>query len=135
MRLIPPELTTAILTALSIASAWFATWLARRGKREDTKIAEAGQAFNQLKELAEARSAEIARLTADLAAARADIDRVRGSWESRWERQMTRCRNVTDSLIRAIDALKLKAGADAEREAAQVHRALAQHDEDDHSGI
>lgn len=132
MRLIPPELTTAILTGLSICSAWFATWLARRGKREDVKIAEQGQAFSQLRELAEARQAEIQRLTSDLSAARAEVDRVRDAWETRWTRQMSRCRNVTDSLIRAIDALKLKSGAAAEQEAENVRRVLAQHDEDDH---
>jgi hypothetical protein len=133
MRLIPPELTTAILTAMSIASAWFATWLARRGKREDTKIQEANQAFSQLRELAEARLAEITRLTASLTAANSELDRIRDQWEKRWERQMKRCRDVTEPLVSAIAALRKLAGPAADEQAETVMRVLEAHNQDDHS--
>ena len=117
MRTIPPELTTAILTSLTILSAWFATWLARRGKREDNKIAEKTMAFSQLetsllaaredlkyqREEAAAARVEKARVEADT---RLQVERVQLDYEQKWNRQMHRCRAITDTATRAIVALQ-----------------------------
>lgn len=132
MATIPPELTSSALTALAVGGTWFASWLARKGKREDTKIAVGNQTFTQLRELAEARLDDIERLTAALAAANAEIERIRSAWEARWDRQMARCRKVTDALVRAITALRKLATPEARQEADRVLVELEEHRQDDH---
>jgi hypothetical protein len=51
MRFLTSEVTTPILTALGTAGAWFATWLARRGKKEDTRTTERTKAFEEVSKL------------------------------------------------------------------------------------
>lgn len=129
---IPTELTTAVLTALSIGGAWLATFLARRGQREDHRIAESNQTFTQLRELGEGRLNEINRLNAAIADERADKERVATAGEARWDRQMARCRRVTDSLVRAVEMLRTSPTADAEDAADAALLELTRHNEDDH---
>lgn len=133
MRLIPPELTSAVLTMLGLGGAWLATWLARRGKKEDVKIAERGQAFDQLLELAATRLAEITRLSTERDTANTERERVRTSWEDRWDRQMKRCREVTDSLVGTISQLRDMAGDEGKRKADDALRVVGQHNERDHT--
>ena len=145
MRSIPPELITAILTSLSIGSAWFATWLARRGKREDSKIADRGQAFEQLEtSLAAAREdlryqrdeataarAEKARIEADT---RVRVEQAQLDYEQKWNRQMHRCRAITDTATRAIVALQQN--FDSPERAIQIAESALQdvrkHNSEDH---
>lgn len=122
---IPPELTSSALTALAILGTWFGTWLARKGKREDNRIEQNNQSFGQLLSLADARLAEIQRLSAEL-------ERVRTSWEARWDRQMRRCRKVTDSLADAIRVLQRQIPGATQPTAEAALQALEEHELDDH---
>lgn len=131
--MIPSELTTGILTALGIGGAWFATWLGRRGKKEDVQLAERGQAFDELKALAAERLTEIHRLAAERDAANIERERLRVSWEDRWDRQMQRCRDITAPLVATIGALRMGCTAEESRRAGETLRALKDHDERDHT--
>lgn len=133
MRTIPPELTSSALTALALLGTWFATWLARKGKREDTRIAQTNQTFTQLRELGEARLAEIIRLTAALTEANAALERLRTEWENRWDRQMKRCREITDGLVRGLAALR-HPGEPTPPEVDDALRDLDDHRATDHEG-
>jgi hypothetical protein len=133
--IIPPELTSAALTALGLVGTWFAVGLARKGKREDIRIADANQTFTQLNELSNQRLAEITRLAAALSAATLENERLRTAWESRWDRQMKRCRQVTDSLVQALNALRKLAGPNAKEDADEVLRVISAHNQDDHDEI
>lgn len=127
-----PELTSAILTFIGIGGAWLATLLGRRGKKEDTRIAERTQAFDEVLQLADRRLAEIDRLIAERDAANADKEALRESWEKRWDRQMARCRSITDPLVQALNQLQTHA-PHARAEAGQALRDLAEHNERDHT--
>jgi hypothetical protein len=133
VRLISPELTTAILTAFTVAGAWFATWLGRRGKKEDTRISERGQAFDQLVKLAENRLVEINRLSTERDAAVVEREKVRVSWEERWDRQMVRCREITEDLVATIGQLRILSGPAGRQAADDTLRALDEHNERDHT--
>jgi len=145
VRSIPPELITAILTSLSIGSAWFATWLARRGKREDSKIADRGQAFEQLETSLAAARDDLKYQRDEAAAARVEKARVEAStrervaqveleYEQKWNRQMHRCRAITDTATRAIVALQQN--FDSPERAIQIAenalRDVRQHNAEDH---
>lgn len=99
---IPPEITSAILTATAIFAGLFGTMLARRGKREDNRIAETNQNLLELSALAEERRVEIVGLRLELTAERTAHQATRDREEKRWSRQLDRCRTVTDSLVQAL---------------------------------
>lgn len=132
MRLLSPEVTSAFLTALSIGAAWFASWLARRGKKEDTRISERGQAFDELLQLADRRLVEITRLTTERDAAVIERERIRTAWEDKFDRQTSRCRVITEPLVTALKHLQEQAPG-ARAEASDALRSLAEHDERDHT--
>jgi hypothetical protein len=133
MRLFSPELTSAILTALGIGGAWLATWLSRRGKKEDNRLAERGQVFEEVLQLAANRLTEITRLGAERDAAVIERERVRTSWEERWDRQMSRCREITDALVVTIDRLRVAAPPSERNAADEAIRQLDAHNERDHN--
>jgi hypothetical protein len=129
---IPSELTTGILTALGIGGAWFATWLGRRGKKEDNQLAERGQAFDEIVKLATERLTEIHRLAAERDAANTERERLRVSWEDRWDRQMQRCRDITAPLVSTIGLLRHGCTPEGLHSADDALRALQEHDDRDH---
>lgn len=133
VSLIPPEVTSAVLTALGIGGAWLATLLARRGKKEDTRIGERQQAFQEILDLAASRLSEIARLITERDAAKDRGEKIAASWETRWDRQMERCRNITEPLVATIQELRKGCTAEAEAHADTVLRQLSAHNERDHA--
>lgn len=130
--MIPPELTTGILTSAGIGGAWFATWLGRRGKKEDNNYRERGQAFDEILQLAAGRLTEITRLAAERDAANVEKERLRVAWEERWDRQMDRCRNVTAPLVAVIGRLQAGCTPEAQAAAENALQRLQEHDERDH---
>lgn len=137
--LIPPEVTSAVLTGAGIGGGWFASWLARRGKKEDVKIAERAQAFAEFRELVdrlegelERKGVELARVTAERDAAVEARETVRAQGESRWDRQMVRCREITAGLVATISELRRLAGPAGRDAADATLRTLEEHDERDH---
>jgi len=132
---------SSALTALGIFGTLLGVWLARRGKTEDNRRLENQQTFDQIQAVADARKeeitrkdAEIVRLQTLLDTARADVDRVRTSWEERWSRQMKRCREVTAALVDAIAILRLAAGpAVGDVAVNEAMESLHEHNEDDHN--
>lgn len=123
----------AVLAILAILGTWFATVLARKGKREDTKIATGNQTFTQLRELGEARLAEINRLQTENAGLRAENERDRLAWEARWDRQMTRCRKVTDEAAGSIARLMQRAAPEDRTAAEATLRDVHSHLDADHA--
>ena len=133
MSIVSPEVTSGVLTALSVGGLWFGTWLSRREKKEDTRISERSQAFEEILALNKTNAAEIARLIAERDAANERAERVATSWETRWDRQMERCRQITAPLVETIAALRLKPDEVSQVHADAVLRTLAEHNERDHS--
>jgi hypothetical protein len=139
---IRPEVTSAFLGVLAVAATWFATWLARRGKKEDNRIVERGQAFDQLLELANQRRDEIVKLKAEADKLRGEAsladgkrEELRASWESRWDRQMQRCRDITAPLVATIKHLQESPASrmfEVIAEAEEVVRRTEEHNERDH---
>lgn len=113
------------LTAIGLGATFLATILTRKGKREDQKLSERQTAYEELYQLNEARGAEIVRLNAAILA-------IRDEWEARWDRQMARCRTITDTLSRAI--VKLQQVHPDAPTAADALTELDHHNEDDHGG-
>jgi hypothetical protein len=113
-----PDAASIVLTALTIGGAWFATWLARRGKREDNKLQSAAQAFTELQKLAEERLTEI-KYWKDAAISG------RNEWEKRSSRQFDRCRKVTDEAATTI--ARLMAGSAAAEEGVKALRDIQIH--------
>lgn len=114
------------LTAIGLGATFLATILTRKGKREDQKLSERQTAYEELYQLNEARGAEIVRLNAAILA-------IRDEWEARWDRQMVRCRTITEPLVRTI--VKLQAARPfPDPEAAEALTELEHHNEDDHGG-
>lgn len=130
--MIPPELTTGILTSAGIGGAWFATWLGRRGKKEDNQLAVRGQAFDEVLALAAGRLTEITRLAAERDAANVEKERLRVAWEERWDRQMDRCREITAPLVATIGRLQDGCTPEAKAAADNALRRLQEHNERDH---
>ena len=126
---IPPEIVSAALTAIGIFAALFGTWLARKGKREDVKIATVSQSLLELRTLAEARDQEIIRLQGALVSERTAHQESRDRAEARWSRQMERCRVMTDSLVTALSAVRAELSSDTRDKAL---RDLEQHRFEDH---
>jgi hypothetical protein len=129
---IPSELTTPIIAAASVTATWLVAILTRKGAREDNRIREDDQAFEQISSLAATRLTEINRLTAERDAANVERERLRVSWEERWDRQMTRCREITAPLVDALAKLQANVPG-ADQETAAALRALAEHNDRDHT--
>lgn len=127
---LPPEITSAILTATAIFAGLFGTMLARRGKREDNRIAETNQNLLELSKLAEERRIEIVAVRAELTAERTAHADTRLRDEKRWDRQMKRCRLMTDSLVKALAERWAENGKQLHDEAL---RDLEQHNFEDHN--
>jgi hypothetical protein len=125
----PPEVTSAILTATAIFAGLFGTWLARKGKREDVKIAAANQILLEIRALAEERRVEIVVLRTELTAERLAHQETRLREEQRWDRQMKRCRIVTDNLVAALAQRWAEKGQQLRDDAL---RNLEQHNFEDH---
>lgn len=89
-------IVSVCLTAIGLGSGFLATILTRKGKREDQKLSERQTAYEELYQLNEARGAEIVRLNAEKATDRAALQALRDEWEARWDRQMARCRTITE---------------------------------------
>lgn len=132
-RFLDPSVTSFILGILSFVGVWYGVKLSRRGKQEDTRIAETNQSFSQLNELSNARLIEINRLNALVAELRSDNDRIRESWEDRWDRQMKRCRIITDRLTGVISSLEdVNAPKEIKDDVREARRELEDHNTDDH---
>lgn len=134
MKLLSPEVTTSALAVLSIIAELLATWLSRQGKREDNRLAERSKAFDELKQLSETRLVEINRLTTERDAANLEKDKVRKAADERWDRQMARCREITEALVDTITTLQGVGDPQVgQRAAEEALRSLAEHNERDHS--
>ena len=128
--------TQLILGALTFVASALAAWLMWRGKKADNKVAVRNANYDELERLAKSRLEEINRLQAAKTAADDEVDRVRTSWEQRWDRQMSRCRGVTDKLVDVVAMLKtppkdhLQPGEEIQVD--EVLQELQEHREDDH---
>jgi hypothetical protein len=120
-----PDAASIVLTALTIGGAWFATWLARRGKREDNKLQSAAQTFTELQQLAEERLTEI-KYGTDAAISG------RNESEKRSARQKDRCRKVTDEAAASILRLMPDASPQARSDAELTLRDIQDHIDTDH---
>lgn len=127
---IPGEVTSALLTATMIFAGLFGTWLARKGKREDNKIAAANQTLIEIRALAEERRIEIVSIRGELTAERIAHQETRDREEKRWDRQMKRCRIVTDNLVNALAERWAEKGQEKRD---QALRDLEQHNFEDHT--
>lgn len=87
--------SSAAIALIVAAGGWLAAILARRSAQEDHRRAENDQAWEQLIQLSEARASEIRRLSDAMVALRQES-------EARLDRQQTRCRIMTDTLVKAI---------------------------------
>lgn len=128
----PTEVVAPLLGMLGVFGTWLSIVLTRRGKREDVKLQRADQAFDHMRELAETRSADLARVTGERDAGWAEVERVRSIWEARWDRQMARCREVTSGLVATITELR-QAGhitGEHQQRVEQMLQRLDEHNED-----
>ena len=124
-----PEVISGLLAALGIFGSYLAAILTRRGKTEDLKLQRADQAFDHMKELAETRSVDLVRATADRDAAWAEVERVRKLWEGRWDRQILRCRKVTAALVETIAMLRTDADPKQRQVVEDALHALDEHND------
>lgn len=137
---VSPWVVSSLLTALGIFGTLLGLWLARRGKREDNKRAETQQTFDQLQAIADSREQEIirkdselTRLTGQRDAAYTEVERLRSTWEERWDRQMGRCRTITAALVKAVSELREAAGpAAGDLKVEEAVQALQDHNTRDH---
>jgi NAD dependent epimerase/dehydratase family enzyme len=113
------SMTSAVMALLIPLGTLLAVILTRRSKAEDHKLAEDQQAFQQIYQLAEIRAGEIVRLANALVTARNDAD-------ARYDRQLFRCRKVTESLVAALEEVR-KHPATAEAMAQQALSLLREH--------
>jgi hypothetical protein len=94
--------------------------LSRIGKKGDQEQQAVTDQFRRMLE-------ENQYLTTSLTQARADISQVRQGWEDRWQRQMDRCRTITDTLVNAL-ATNTPATTNSALQKLDDHRA---HDHDE----
>jgi hypothetical protein len=135
MPTIPATLSTFLLALLTIFSTWLATILARRGKREDNRIALDNQSFEHMRNLAAERLVEINRLRAERDSVNAEKERMNEYWEGRVDRQNSRCRKTTDALVHAFDAMRTQSAGEAAREAAAAMQLIDEHNQDEHEQV
>ena len=121
-----PTFWGVIISGVVAVGGVFGTILARRGTRGDQELQSFSDQFGRMLE-------ENKYLTSQLGEARSEVTRVRTEWEQRWDRQIARCRTVTDQAAAAIARLMGMHTLEDERDAQQVLRDTAAHIESDHT--
>lgn len=127
-----PSTVSLILGLIMALSAFVGHYLSRRGKRDETQqqqIAQAIQerttAFDQVAALADRYKGD-ADYQRDLRAKENE------GWEKRWERQMNRCRAITDTASNTITNLMRFVPQAQQTDAVHVLDDLADHRADEH---
>lgn len=130
--MIGSDLTTPIIAAAAVAATWLGAIFTRKGNREDNRIKEEDQAFNQLGQMADRYKKETDELRERVRQLEADRTKILDDNLERFRLQVGRCRAVNASILAAFDSWQNKPGDDAAREVADAIRALHEHNQDDH---
>jgi hypothetical protein len=109
---------TLIIAAVVAAGGIIGTITSRIGKRGDQELETVRDQF--------------ARLIAEVDYWKATATEGRGEWEGRWDRQMVRCRKVTDALVVALAQLLRGASAEDREAAERALQDLREHNDADH---
>jgi hypothetical protein len=110
---------TIVIAAATVIGGVVGTVAARMGKKGDQELETVRDQF--------------ARLIAEVAYWQNTATDARTEWEGRWDRQMVRCRKVTDALVVAIVRLLRGSTTPEDREVAEkALDDLREHNSSDH---
>lgn len=122
----------AIFTAATLIISYAGYRLSKRGQDVSDREQHFAQEFAALKQVNDTLTAENNRQRSDLNESRKRNRNLREDWESRWNRQMDRCRVVTDSLVQTIATLRTSAAPEDQARAEDALRNLHDHVDADH---
>jgi hypothetical protein len=127
-----PSTVSLILGLFTVAAAFAGHYLSRRGKRDEIRQQQVAQAFEERNTAFEQVSALADRYKSDADYQRDMRAKDRDEWESRWARQMDRCRRLTDSATNTITDLMRFVPLSQQRDAGHILDDIAEHRADDH---
>jgi hypothetical protein len=113
-----PSIWTVIIAAAGVAGGIIGTIASRMGKKGDQELESVRDQFG--------------RLLSEVNYWKESATSTRDEWETRWDRQMVRCRKVTDALVGALARLLLGATAEDREIAEKALQDLHEHNDTDH---
>lgn len=113
-----PTIWTVVIAGAGVFGALLGTVLSRIGKKGDQELESIRDQFGRL--ISEVNYWKETSVTA------------RDQWEARWDRQMTRCRKITDALVGALAPLLRAASAEDRQAAEKALEDLREHNDSDH---
>lgn len=145
-----PSTVTLILGVLGVAAAFAGHVLTRRGKRDEIRQQQVAQAFEERNTAFEQVSSMADRYKGDadyqrqlreqdrlnheaeLQRERELRERERAAFEGRWQRQLNRCRKVTDAAYDKLTEIIRFVPPVQQRDAGHVLDELEEHRREDH---
>ena len=121
----------AIFTAATLIISYAGYRLSQRGQDTSTRQEHFAQEFAALKQVNDALTAENVRQRSTIVELREELRAAREEGESRWSRQMDRCRRVTDALASTLIGMQTAASPKKKAEAQAALHKLDEHRERD----